>query len=112
MKESIAGISIFQIVIVFIITFAGIMALTINHAKAFGVKDEIVTIIETSQNKNGKLSDGTINQIITKLGEVGYRATSKCEEGWKTYPNNETNSMSEQSSDNEEQSLKEKSVFE
>ena len=48
-------------------------------------------------------------EAFTKLTTLEY---IKHEEGWKTYPNNETNSMREQSSDNEEQSLKEESVFE
>ena len=46
MREAIGGISIFQIVILFILLFTGVMCLTINHSKAFGVKDEIITIIE------------------------------------------------------------------
>ena len=46
MKEAMGGISIFQIVIVFLLLFTGVMCMTINHSKAFGVKDEIINIIE------------------------------------------------------------------
>ena len=47
MKEAIGGVSLFQIVILFLLLFTGVMCLTINHSKAFGVKDEIINIIET-----------------------------------------------------------------
>ena len=44
MKESISMTAIFQIVILFILLFTAIMALTIHNSNAFGVKDEIVNI--------------------------------------------------------------------
>lgn len=80
MKESMGGIPILQIVIIFIILFAGIMGLTINHSKAFGVRDEIITIIE-SENANSlsdKLSNDTIEKIVDHLKEAGYRSTKHC----------------------------------
>ena len=89
MKESIAGVPIFQIVIVFIIIFAGIMALTINHSKAFGVKDEIINIIESSNDYKVGLSEKTLAEIANRLGEVGYRASESCSRlggtGWRGY---------------------------
>lgn len=81
MKEAIGGISIFQIVIVFILFFAGIMCLTINHSIAFGVKDEVVNIIQ----KNGNVNDNTISEIANKLLENGYRITGKCPDGYDGY---------------------------
>ena len=41
MKESIGGTALFQITIVFLLLFTGVMCITINHSKAFAVKDEI-----------------------------------------------------------------------
>lgn len=46
MRESIGGIQLFSIVVVLILLFSGVMALTINHSNAFTVKDKIVQIIE------------------------------------------------------------------
>ena len=40
MKEAIGGVSIFQIAVLFLLIFTGVMCLTINHSKAFGVKEE------------------------------------------------------------------------
>ncbi len=84
MKEAVGGISIFQIVIFFILVFTGIMCLTINHSKAFGVKDEIITILENSKidvnahNGTYGLSTNTLDAIKTHFDEVGYRITGSC----------------------------------
>jgi hypothetical protein len=88
MKEAIGGIPIIQIVIIFIIIFAGIMGLTINHSKAFAVRDEIITIIESEDPKavSNKLSDKTIEKIKNHLKEIGYRTTKKCPDAsWDGY---------------------------
>lgn len=92
MKEAIGGVSLFQIVIVFIIAFAGIMALTINHSRAFAVKDEIITIIETTENNGSELSDSSIEKITRKLQDLSYRNTGNCNkldgDNWVGYDRN------------------------
>lgn len=81
MKEAIGGVSIFQIVIVFVLLFAGIMCLTINHSRAFAVKDEIINVIETKG-----LDDKAIEDIVAKLDEAGYRVTGSCpDSSWTGY---------------------------
>ncbi len=90
MKDALSGISIFQIVIVFILIFTGIMCLTINHAKAFGVKDEIINIIEsediTNVNDLNGLSPETATKIAEKLGDFGYRVDGNCpDSSWIGY---------------------------
>lgn len=94
MREAIGGISIFQIVIFFILLFTGVMCLTINHSKAFGVKDEIITIIEneplgdTNTDASFGLSDSTMEKIATHLKDYGYRITGKCPDGYDGYNRN------------------------
>ena len=93
MKEAIGGISLFQIVISFLLLFTGVMCLTINHSKAYGVKDEIINILENEKipkyNKNNtyELSDNTRDKIINYLNEIGHRITGRCpnENGWIGY---------------------------
>ena len=91
MKESISLTTIFQIVILFILLFAGIMALTINNSNAFGVKDEIGNIIQLS---NGEFLDGsdgevTLNtEVVDKIKETSYRTTGKCDEGYTGFDRN------------------------
>lgn len=91
MKEGIGGLTIFQIVILFILLFTAIMCLTINRSKAYGVKDEVVNIIESSVTATGgRIDTDLVNEIIAKLDEVGYRTTGSCssDEGWIGYARN------------------------
>lgn len=88
MKEAIGGISIFQIVIVFILLFTAIMALTINHSKAFAVKDEVINILENSNAttvKNHKLDSNTISKIVETLENGGYRTVGSCPDDYVGY---------------------------
>ena len=87
MREAIGGLSLFQIVILFILLFTGIMCLTINESKAYAVKDEIVTIIQNAPlTSKLELSDQTLEDISKKLQEAGYRTTGKCpSDEWLAY---------------------------
>lgn len=89
MKESIGGVPIFQLAIIFLLLFTGIMCLTINHSKAFGVKDEIINIIQsdsTNVMSRNELSDQVLEQIQEHITNAGYRVTGKCPSGeWMGY---------------------------
>lgn len=88
MKEAIGGISIFQIVIIFILLFTAIMALTINHSKAFAVKDEVINILENTKAtsvKNKKVDNNTITKIVEALRNGGYRIVGNCPNGYIGY---------------------------
>ncbi len=86
MREAIGGISIFQIVIVLILLFTGIMSLTINHSKAFGVKDEIITIIENNtiektgagQQHSYGFGPTMQNAVKDQLTKAGYHILGTC----------------------------------
>lgn len=83
MREAIGGTWIFQIVIFFILLFTGYMCLSINHSKAFNVKNEIVTAIERNEGVDltkGR-NDPTIAKIVEYLKSTSYRTTGKCNPG-------------------------------
>ena len=86
MKESLSVAGIFQIVILFIVLFAGIMALTINNSASFGVKDEIVSVIDFNE---GNFLDGDKlnNEIVEAMEVNSYRNTGTCDssKGWHGY---------------------------
>lgn len=97
MKEALGGISIFQIVILFILLFTGIMCLTINQSKAYGVKDEIINIIQNvdiakySEYASYKLNSDTTSKIAEHLQNAGYRTTGDCPSSeWIGYDRNGT----------------------
>lgn len=100
MREAIGGISIFQIVIVLILLFTGIMCLTINHSKAFGVKDEIITIIEnetlggnaSTDQPNYGISDTMLQKIVAQLDKAGYHTEGYCPTD-KTYAGYDRNGV-------------------
>lgn len=80
MREAIGGTWIFQIVIFFILLFTGFMCLSINHSKAFNVKDMIVKEIERQEgiNLSNPESDEAIQNIVKYLKETSYRTTGTC----------------------------------
>lgn len=84
MKPAIGGITIFQLVIIFILFFTAIMCLTINHAKAFQVKDSIINLIQDSEYSTGNEIDHTA--ISSLLADAGYRITGEsCPSGWSGF---------------------------
>lgn len=83
MKEGIGGAWLFQIVIVFVLLFAGILAVAVNYARAFKVKSEIVSIIE----RGSGINLDTNKKIIEYLNSVGYRTTGKCSKDEVAYGN-------------------------
>lgn len=88
MKEAIGGVSIFQIVILFILLFTAIMCLTINNANAFQIKDEITNIIEL-HNGDFLTKEGNLNnEIVTAVADSAYRTVGKCDEGFIGYDRN------------------------
>ncbi len=81
MKEALSVTTIFQIVILFILLFTAIMALTINNSNAFGMKDEIISYIEANNgNYLNEDKSGLNEELVEKLANASYRTTGKCED--------------------------------
>lgn len=83
MREAIGGTWLFNIVIFFVILFTGYICLSINHTKAFNVKDDVVKIIERENGFDKNLNDvdetnEIIKSIVSSLKKVGYRSVSSC----------------------------------
>ena len=80
MREAIGGTAIFQIVIFFILLFTGFMCLSINHSKAFNVKNMIINTIERVEkiDLSNTENDEAIKEIVGYLKKNSYRTTGKC----------------------------------
>ena len=84
MKESIGGTQLFIIVVTLVILFSGIMALAINRANSFAIKDKLVNVIEKHGGFDmdaeiiGGSSDPALQEIIDSLQETSYRQKGKC----------------------------------
>lgn len=87
MREAIGGTWLFQIVIVFVLLFTGYMCLTINHSKAFNVKNTIIKAIEREEGADltNPESDSAILKIVDYLKETSYRTTGTCPNGYTGY---------------------------
>lgn len=95
MKEAVGGISLFTIVIVFVILFTGYISLSINYSKAYNVKNELVNII---RNQGGVCTSSTpsasdncynfVEQITDYFKETNYRSTGRCKDGYVGYTRN------------------------
>ena len=89
MKESVSVTAIFQIVIVFILLFTAIMCLTINNSNAFGVKDEIINVIEMNNGHYlNKDNSGLSQEIVDAISAAAYRTTGVCDEEYQGYERN------------------------
>lgn len=93
MRESIGGTQLFIIVVVLVILFSGIMALTINRANAFAVKDKIVQIIEKYEgfdtkcdtaNCSDKDDKEALEEIVELLKTNSYRNSGQCDDSINT----------------------------
>ncbi len=95
MKEAVGGVSLFTIVIVFVILFTGYVSLSINYSKAYNVKNELINIIRNQggvcTSDTASLNDNCYNfgeQISDYFKETNYRARGKCSDGFVGYTKN------------------------
>ena len=70
MREAFGGAFMVKLTLVFIIIYVSFMAVAINYAKAFRVKNRIINILE--QNQYVKGDSGTHNKIDAYLRSVSY----------------------------------------
>ncbi len=84
MREAIGGTWLFQIVIAFVLLFTAFLCLSINHSKAFNVKNMIVNTIERSEglNLDNPKDDEAIKKITNYLKETSYRTTGNCPDNY------------------------------
>ena len=75
MRESIGAAWIFSICLTFIILFTAYLAISVNYAKAFRIKSNIVSMIEENEGYTGGLEDRIINYLVSE----GYTASGTCE---------------------------------
>lgn len=82
MREAIGGTWLFNLVIFFVLLFAGYMCLSINYSKAFGVKDKIINELERNGGvkvyTNENYTDIALSNISKYMEKVGYRTNGSC----------------------------------
>ena len=74
MREAIGGSWLFGLVITFIVFFASFLAISINYAKAFNVKNNVVDLITKYEGNNPCARE----HIASYLTTTGYLVTGTC----------------------------------
>lgn len=72
MRESFGGAFMINLVLVFIVIYISFMAVAINYAKAFRVKNNIINILEQNQYSGGGSSEYAIIKVNEYLPKVPY----------------------------------------
>ena len=81
MKESIGTSYLFQIVVVFVLLFTGYLCLSINYARSYAVKNNIVNNIQRSKD----FDDNARAKIAKYLSNVGFKSTGRCPSDYGAY---------------------------
>ena len=84
MRESFGGAFMIKLVLVFIVIYISFMAVAVNYAKAFRVKNRLINLVEQHQYKEGD----PVTPFEKYLEEVSYvgpydsvNKRNKCQEG-------------------------------
>lgn len=71
MREAFGGTFMLKLALVFLVIYVSFMAVAINYAKAFRVKNQVINIIEQYQY-NGETTGVAIDQINSYLASIAY----------------------------------------
>lgn len=84
MRDAFGGSFMLKLFLVFIFIYIGFTAIALNYAKAFKVKDKVISYIETNEitdfiNMPSSVRDAMEEYFETEiLGKDNYRATISC----------------------------------
>lgn len=87
MRESFGGTFMINLVLVFIVIYISFMAVAINYAKAFRVKNNVINILEQYQYSGGT-SEVAVTKLKDYLPRVPYNMAGN--ESIKRHCNNQT----------------------
>ena len=83
MRESFGGAFMIKLVLVFIVIYVSFMAVAINYAKAFRIKNHIINILEQNQYRS---SDNIDTLVDDYLKAVAYNVSDvDCPNGSKKF---------------------------
>lgn len=74
MRDSIGATWIFSICLTFIVLFTAYLAISVNYAKAFKIKNRVISMIEEHEGYNSSMNE----DIISYLVDQGYTAKGVC----------------------------------
>ena len=80
MRDAFGGAFMIKVMLIFLGIYIAFMAVALNYAKAFRVKNQIINIIEQYEGYEKKASDNTeVKDIIASyLDNMGYNVQIQC----------------------------------
>ncbi len=82
MRESIGGAFLLKLMVVFIVLYNSLLAIAVNYAIAFRVKNQIVNLIEQYEGCAG--AGDRVKEYVSSVGY--YRAASPNQKGYSVEP--------------------------
>lgn len=81
MKEAVGGTFMIYVLLIFLAVYITFVAVALNYAKAFRVKNSVIDIIEQNEgmddsdfaSREGNINSGVTGQINSKLRDYNYR---------------------------------------
>lgn len=70
MREAFGGAFMIRLVLIFIVVYVAFMAVAVNYAKAFRVKNRVINILE--QRQYDGFDNATIDAVDKYLAEIAY----------------------------------------
>lgn len=94
MRESIGGSFLLKMILVFFFLFIALLAISINYAQAFRVKNKIIDYIEqyegyTIENSEGNTAKDFITTYLFSIGYYGAASGASKERGYEVCINTE-----------------------
>ena len=78
MRDSFGGTFMIQLLLIFIVIYVSFMAVALNYAKAFRVKNGVINILE-QQQYDGTYNDPAIDDVNAYLNSIPYKYGSNDE---------------------------------
>lgn len=91
MRDAFGGAFLIKIILIFLFVYVAFMAVALNYAKAFRIKNQIINIIEQYEGYNDKIAENGLSskeEILTYIERMGYNVSL-------TFDNNEQNRVCE-----------------
>lgn len=86
MRDSIGGVVVLVIIVVFIVFASGYMAFNVNYTKAFNMKNKIISSFEEYKGNCSSTTSDCAKKIQTYASDIGYHPKLiKCDDGFNNY---------------------------
>ena len=77
MRDAVGGTFMIRVFLIFLATYIIFIAIALNYAKAFRVKNKVIDIIEQNEGINDFTSDNALDQIGVYMNNIHYNMSNR-----------------------------------